>query len=319
MEMRLYRSAQLLLLFVATAITSACNPSAYTRPAQDFLAATDTLEQIYFLEWDISGKATVELGDLEDQFAIWGAPAGVSAEQIERVAARMQQRRSEDIHGELRPLREQAFAALKGYADTLAALSSDAPTGEITGELRGLVDDMSGIVARAGELSADISRVRRFTGPLEQYVNILNELITLVSDIMREKAIVATIVKSNRPVNELLGILREEALFAERNADEKLGSSSAMLDRFINSDQFANASNLDKANIAARRAGLGVLREQMERVEIEETFTLALEAQGALLNKAVLDDPGEWSRKIAEFRNRVERSRIVIETIRADM
>ncbi|WP_177421164.1 hypothetical protein [endosymbiont of Lamellibrachia barhami] len=201
----------LLLLFFSLFLT-ACDPSQYQKPAEDFLAATVTLRQVYFLEMDLSNKANIERRDMEDQIAIWGAPPGIDHQSIERVINKMTERRRSDIHEALKPLRKKAFAAIEGYAQTLVNLASGESTEAIVSELNGLVQGIEGVVAKASKISALSDRsakMAKLAGPLKQYAGILKEVIGLVSDVVREQAIIQTIGRSNKSVTKLLSVLKK--------------------------------------------------------------------------------------------------------------
>lgn len=73
------------VLLISVFSLNACNPAMYKRPAQDFQVASATLKDAYFLEWEISNKAQIERGDLDDQIQIWTSPPGVPAAEFERV------------------------------------------------------------------------------------------------------------------------------------------------------------------------------------------------------------------------------------------
>lgn len=310
------------VLLVSVLALGACNPALYKRPAEDFQAASTTLRSTYFLEWEISNKAQIERRDLDDQVAIWISPAGVPTAELDKVSKKMAERRQKDIHEQLRPLREQAFNALDGYASTLVSLSSDEPTKRIQSELSSLVKDLNGTLDAADKLNlvgSVLSKSQKFTGPLQQYVGVLNEIIGLISNVIRERAIIETIGKSNESIIDLLSILKEEAAAAEKNALRQTTSAKEDINGFMSHAKFQQASNNTKAAVLKRRAELEAIEHQIKNQDIASTFDAAMKAQGALVEKAMLKDPGDWTVRIKQFREQVVATKTAIEKIKSEM
>jgi hypothetical protein len=312
----------ILVLFVSVIILSGCNPGLYKRPAEDFRTASTTLKELYFLEWELSNKALIERADIEDQIVIWSAPEGVPFMEIDRVSKKMADRRAEDVHDELRPLREQAFNALDGYASTLVSLSSKEPTARIQSELNGVVDDINGTLEVLGKLKLTedaIIKSQKFSGPLQQYVGVINEIIEIVSSIIRERAIIETIGKSNESILELLSILKEEAVEAEKNALKQISLSLESINNYMSHEKFQQANNATKAMLAKRKAKLVTIESQIKDQNIAGTFSSAAKAQGALVEKAMLKNPGDWTLRIKQFREQVIATRMAVENIKLEM
>ncbi len=310
------------VLFVSVFTLNACNPALYKRPTQDFQAASTTLKDVYFLEWEISNKSQIERGDIDDQIQIWTSPAGVHTAQLERVSTKMAERRQKDIHEQLRPLREQAFNALDGYASTLVSLSSDEPTERIQSELSNLIKDLNGTLDAAGKLNLvgdALSKLQEFTGPLQQYVSVLKEIIGIASNILRERAIIETIGKSNEPIIELLNILKEEAIAAKENAFRQTNSAKRGIEDFMSHAKFQQASNDTKAAVLKRKAEIEVIEQQIASQDIAFAFDAAMKAQGALVEKAMLKNPGDWTIRIKRFREQVVATKTAIEKIKSEM
>lgn len=312
----------IIFTFISVLVLSACNPELYKKPAEDFQAASITLREAYFLEWEISNRARIERGDLDDQIAIWFSPVGISDVEIKKLSAKMAERRQLDVHGELRPLREQAFAALEGYASTLVSLSSGEPTERIQSELNGLVVDINNTLEAANKLSIAgdvLSNLQDYAGPLTQYVGILNEIIGLVSDVVREKAIIESIGKSNESILELLNVLKEEAVAAQKNALKETSAAKNTISKLTSHARFQQASNNTKALILKRTAELEVITQQITKLDIASDFESAVKAQGALVEKALLKTPGDWTVKIKQFKDRVTETKMAIEKIKIEM
>ncbi len=297
-----------------------CNPELYRQPAQDFKTASHSLESAYFTELDISNKARIQRGDLEDQIAIWGASPGVvNKSYTERVSLTMIKRREEDVHKDITILRRVAFDTLEGYASTLVSLSSEKETEAIVNELNALGGDITNALEMVGSITSTSEQLSRYAGPLKQYVEILNEVVRIVSNVMRERAIMETIGASNDPILELLAILKNEAVAASENSKRQFAASRLELESFLSRDDFMLTTNVSKATIAEKIADLKILEERMGKDDIDKAFDAAVKAQGALVRKAVLRDPQDWALQIRAFRERVVNTRETIERIRSDM
>jgi len=297
-------------------LISACNPSVYRKPSEDFLTASATLRQAYFLEWELSNRARIERGDLEDQIAIWVAPPGLDESFIAPVVKKMAERRQEDIHRALRPLREKAFSTIEGYAGVLVSLSSDEQTEAIVTELNSMVEDIKGVLEAAKQIekiSGQVQKVESFTGPLVQYAGVLNEIIRLVSDTVRYQAIRQTIVRSNDSILELLYLLKTEAVWANDNARTEIKNTRQVLESFLQKPHFADIQNAQKAAIAQRIAQLEAIEAQIMNDDINTAFDAAVKAQGALVKSTLLNDPSNWAVQIEAFKKRVEDTKEAIE------
>lgn len=307
-----------ILFFSCMFLFQACNPSIYRRPSEDFLSASVSLRQAYFLEWELSDRARIERGDLEDQIAVWLAPPGIDESYIEPVVMKMAERRREDIHQALMPLREKAFSTLEGYAGVLLSLASDEQTEAIVTELNGMVQDIKGVLETAKQIeniSGQVQKVESFTGPLAQYMGVLNEIIRLVSDMVRYQAIRQTIVRSNDSVLEILYLLKTEAVWARDNARTQIKNTREVLERFLEDPRFADVQNAQKAAIALRIAELNVIETQILNDDIKTAFDAAVKAQGALVKSTILKDPSDWALHIRAFRKRVEDTKEAIERV----
>lgn len=310
------------IIFFCILFFAACNPSVYRRPSEDFLTASVLLREAYFLEWELSNKALIERGDLEDQIAIWVAPAGIDKSYIEPVLKKMSTRRQEDIHEALRPLREEAFSMLEGYAGVLVSLSSDDQTESIVTELNGMVKDINKVLEAAKaikEVSKHVEKIESFTGPFAQYVGVLNEIIRVVSSVVRYQAIRQTIIKSDDTVLEMLSLLKTEAVLAKDNAQKEIKEARKVLEGYLGKPVFANIHNTHKAAIAKRIAELKAIGDQIMKDDISTAFDAATKAQGALVKSTFLKDPSDWVVQIRAFKKRVEDTKAAVEAVTSEM
>jgi hypothetical protein len=317
---RILKKGYSYLSLILILILSACSPTIYKRPALDFQAASITLKETYLSELRISNQAQIESGDIEDQVALLTSPVGVAKADLEKVSKRMTDRRSEDLHEKLLPLRLQVFNALDVYASTLISLSSDEPTQRIQTELNGLVTDIDKTVKaveKLGLLDDALKKANELTGPLADYVKVLNHIIGIISDILRERAIIETIGQSNDSIVKLLNILKGEANAARKNALDKTKESIEDLNRYISHKKFETANNGTKLTVLKRKAELEVLSQKISKINIGAAFDSAHEAQAALVKKAMLKDPGDWQMKIKQFRKKVMDTKAEIDNLKS--
>jgi hypothetical protein len=309
------------LVAVCTFTLTACSPAVYKKPAEDFRNTAISLKQAYFIELELSNKAQIERDDLEDQIVIWNSKFDLPFEEIEKLSKKMADRRKKDLHEELKPLREKAFAAIEGYAGVLVSLASGEQTEAVITEVNGLVQDINGVLETVGKLDAlakQSQSIIGFTGPLQQYVGVLTEVIRLVSDVVRERAIVKTIVKSDEPVIGLLTVLKGEAVTARENTRLQMKNVRQDLSPFLKTD---NSNKVFRAEITKRMAEITAFEEQINLKEndISNAFDAVIKAQKALLQKAFLNDQTDWGARIREFRERVKSIRDAMEKIKAEM
>ena len=101
-----------------------------------------------------------------------------------------------------------------------------------------------------------------------------------------------------------------------------MGQTSAVkntISKLTSHARFQQASNDTKASILKRAAELEVITQQITELDIASVFELAVKAQGALVEKALLKKPGEWTVKIKQFKDRVTETKIAIEKIKVEM
>jgi hypothetical protein len=304
-------------------VLTACTPVVYKKPAEDFRIAAVSLKQSYFIELELSNKARIEREDLEDQIVIWKSKVKIAPSDILRISEKMAERRQKDLHRELKPLREKAFAALEGYSQVLVSLASGEETDAIITEVNGLIKDINRVLETVGKLASLTTQsqsIAGFTGPLAQYVGVLNEVIRLASDMVRERAIIKTIGKANEPLIELLTVLKGEAVTARENTLLQMENVRQSLSIFLNNADSQNNDNVFQAEIAKRVAEITVFEKQIMQDEndIGKAFDAAIKAQKALFQKALLNDQADWEVRIRDFRVKVQATKDALEKIKAD-
>ena len=169
------------------------------------------------------------------------------------------------------------------------------------------------------KVSAHVEKIESFTGPLAQYVGVLNEIIRMVSNVVRYQAIRQTIIKSDDTVLDMLSLLKTEAVAAKDNARKEIKEAREMLERYLGKPVFANIQNTHKAAIAKRIAALKAIEDQIIKDDISTAFDAAVKAQGALVKSTVLKDPSDWVVQIRAFKKRVEDTKAAVEAVTSEM
>ena len=153
---------------------------------------------------------------------------------------------------------------------------------------------------------------------MAQYAGVLTEVIRLVSEVVRERAIVTTIVKSDEPVIALLTVLKGEALAARENTRLQMKNVRQALSPFLASERSGKPF---QADIARRMAEITAFEENisLQENDIGMAFEALGKAQRTLLQKAVLNDQADWEARIRAFRERVKAIRDAMEKVKADL
>ena len=118
---------------------------------------------------------------------------------------------------------------------------------------------------------------------------------------VREKAIRQTIVSADPRVRELLGLLKQEAVWARREAVHQSGLAQDSISGFLE----RNGNQMDPSTRAVVTSRL------------EAAFDAALEAQAALVRKAALRDQDDWIVRIKSFRAQVAAAKASLEQVRS--
>jgi hypothetical protein len=303
----------------------ACNPTIYKKPAEDFLQGTVSLRQAYFLEHDLSNKAMLERDDVETLTAIWASKKSFTPDQINENSETMVVNRQEYLTDfeDLRELRQKAFSTVEDYAGVLVSLASNEATEGIVTELNGLIEDTQQAIALAKNFETIVDyakHLENLVGPLGQYVGVLNEIIRLVSEVVRTRAIQDTILKSDEAIKEVLEILKTEAELARENTRKQIQETQDhLLNKYMKTRLFSKADNKHKADIAKRLADLNTIEEQINNDDVKKAFDAAIEAQDALVKCALANDPTDWMSQIRSFRKRVELIRAAVEKANENM
>lgn len=308
------------MLLAVTALLAGCSPAIYQKPLQDFRQANLTVRETYFLQLDQARQARAGHDALLEETVLWQPDRELAAAELEDIAQRVAEIRNEALlPKDTRELREAAFRAIDGYAGTLVALASGDDTQGIVTELNALVGDINGVLDSAenlGLVSDAASRAKEFAGPLGSIAGALATIAEIVSGVVRERAIRQTIVGADARVRELLGLLKQEAAWARREAVRQSGLARDGIQGFLE----RNGEALDPATRAAVTgraeriyAFASAMREQQG---LEAAFDAAIEAQAALVRKAALKDQDDWIVRIQSFRAQVGAAKASLEQVR---
>lgn len=310
------------LIAVAALILSGC-PRDYLIPANDLKVATADLQDVYYLEMDISSKARIERGDLEDQVDIWSLYGDeIDVAFLLEMSGKMADRRRNADDKEIILLRGQAFAAIEGYASILAGLALETPKLRLIAEInafRGTIQDTLSLVDGIPETSEIYNKTRQFKEPMEVFVGNLAAIIDIVSKVEFEPAIRETIGIANESIISLLRVLKQEAVLAESNAIDEMQKSEKIVENFITSKKFKNASDALQANLMIKIAELEILQEKIKEQKISEAFDMAMKAQYSLSEAKMIPPTANWSAGIIDFRTKITSLKRSMESINASM
>lgn len=305
---------------MAATLLLGCTPAIYQKPLQDFRQANLTVRDAYFLQVDQARKARASHDALLEETVLWQPGRELAAADLEDIARTVAEIRNEPLLPEdTRELREAAFRAIDGYAGTLVALAADDDTQGIVTELNALVGDINGVLDSArnlGLVSDAASRAKEFAGPLSSIAGALGTIAEIVSGVVRERAIRQTIVSADARVRELLSLLKQEAVWARREAVRQSGLARDSIQGFLE----RNGDALDpstRALVTGRAERIYAFASAMEDQQgLGAVFDAALEAQAALVRKAALRDQDDWIVRIKFFRAQVTAAKASLEQVR---
>ncbi len=312
------------VIFSGYLILTGCDPTVYKKPAENFKIATTSLKESYFTDLDLSNNATVAHEDLQDQSAIWFAPQGNDDDlDIDKVINKIADRHKQDIHSSIKPLRDKCFLAIESYADIIITLASNDSTEALTTELSGLANDFTNAINLVKNMDLANDYTRKFgkiSGPLSQYIDVINEVIKIASDAVREKTIIATVAKSNASIKGMLNILQDEAIIAQENSQDEIQKSIELIKEIKSKypEKYNNLDNVTKSEIATKLANFYSTKDKITNLEIKRSFTSAIDAQDALLAKSS-GEIENWADNIRAFRDSADKLKTSITTLKSEI
>jgi hypothetical protein len=222
-------------------LLSACAPTLYKQPATNFKDATNAAQTIYFSQLESTHESFIfgrEI-NLKLDILLDGAYDFESKEYLDEKKKISNLEKATPILKKSLRIRQNAFRSLDYYAQVLIALASDENVDSLKTEISGFASDLAGLSEKISELS-DINASLEFLGPVADWANplasaakILNGVIDIVTDYLREEAIKKAIVEADPMVQELLTLLQKEAVnavsFQKKNYQEAVrGCSEAV-------------------------------------------------------------------------------------------
>jgi hypothetical protein len=310
-------------LLVLTTLTLTGCPRDFLIPANNLKVATEDLQDVYFLELEISNKARIERGDLEDQIDIWSSFGDeIDVAFLQEMSGKMVARRRLVVPEEISILRRQSFAALDGYASILASLASETPKLRLKYEInifKGSIQDTLSSVEGIPSDSEYFNKIKQFSEALEVYVGVLTEITDIISRVEFEPALRETIGTASESIISLLRILKQEAVFAEASAIEEIQKSEQILEDYLKSNKFKNASDTLQANLIIKIAEFEILQDEIKKQNVAEAFDAALRAQYSLMETRRIPPTNNWTEGVIKFRAKLTPLKKSIERINASM
>ena len=199
-----------------------CSPAIYRNPIGNFEKSTLSARDIYFSQLKASHKSFVVRQEAKLKLDIITAEdydfrSDEHRDQEKRIAALHSEK---SIPEQSLKLRQRAFEVLEYYGKTLQVLASDESTEGLKTELIGLTEELEKLIGTADTLSSTYETFKFFTpvadwaGPIGSAADVLEKLVRIVSDYVREKAIKQAILAADSVIQELLGLLQQEAVGA---------------------------------------------------------------------------------------------------------
>jgi ribosomal protein L29 len=289
--------------FLAAVTLLGCDPTAFTRPLQEFKAANATLRDAYFQQLRIAREARHDNFAVRRMATLW-VGQGDAKTVASQIAARAS---TPDLNPESLKLRQAAFDALDGYAGILLALASGEDTTEIIADVKGLVGDFTKLVEAAKALKSVgrlTKEVEPWLGPLGGMADLFGTVFKLVSDAARDRALRQSIVRANRPVNALLDLLAEEAKYTNDEARTQYTEAAEFLRGLLDTGKFKDDAGKREAaeylvRVDTKAKNLG------SADDVKAVFTAAKAAQTGLVSKSAAPDYEELMSEMREFKRTI--------------
>lgn len=288
------------LAWLAVLLLTACDPTAFIRPLQEFKAANATLRDAYFQQLRVTRDARHENFAARRMVSLWAGaqpPKGV----VDLVTA---DANKPALNSESLKIRQAAFDALDGYTGVLAALASGEDTAEIAADVKGLVGDFTRVLEAAKAIKGVTelaTKAEAWLGPLQGIVDLFGTVFKLVSDYARDATMRKAVVAADKPINGLLELLEQEARYANDEARTEYASATKYV-----------RDNLDSLSDSAKREAADHLIKVETRAkklppaeEVRAAFKAAREAQAALMRKAASPDYDELLAEMRAFKKTV--------------
>jgi len=319
-----------LVIPLLTLFLQGCDPTIYKKPLTDFREANQSMRDAYFLQLNMSDKARVENGLVQEKTSFW-IKANPTLDQIEKYTNKIAKVRKRVTIGDEQTieLRKLAFRTLDIYASTLLSLASDDSTDAIVAEINNLIGDASNVVNHAKSLKkiAKLSEeAGKWIGPLSNVVGALTQVAEIVSEYVRNKAIRETIITVDEPVRDLIVLLQSEATQLQNKTIEKYGESEKTLKEKIKAFEASNnkpgatvkvpVSSFQDAAVYLEEI-VSMKQELEDADDIGGIFDDALKSQSALMRKAAMPSYEDWVQSIQKFKNHAHEVKMSLEKLNA--
>lgn len=303
----------------------ACDPTLFKKPVQDFKDANQTLRDAYFLQLAVARDAHVERFTVQRKQQLWRNAAIVKdSQRVQEIVDAIVKRQAEDdLDRDWVRLRVRAFDAIDAYAGVLLALASNEDTDAIVAEMNGLVGDLRGLLDLV-KTTESLGKVKFVGGTVEKaagWVNGLsvavaafNQVITIIANVARSKAIVDTIVAADPAVIELLTVLGEEAAFAQAEAKTQYAATITFLQERVQGPLVDDAA---RREVAERLVDLQTKHRRLQTLDdLDRAFSLAKAAQAALIRKAARPDYQDLLTHVRSFKQQTTAIKQSLEAVR---
>ena len=259
------------VLAIALAI-GACSPTAFQRPLGDFKSGVQASREVYFEQLKAHKKSELKLFTVQRRLArSWRRNApGMTREIADEIAKRQAQ---PVINPDSFVIRERAFGIVIFYSDTLLALASNEDTKKLVAEIRGFKDDTLKLVDTAKKLFNAGKILANFAGPFGAAVDALEQIVRIVSQALRERAIRQAIVAADPMIQDLFRTLGEEGYLTQVRTQENYERLIALLDRVIAQDNFNDIAAKEANQVRLQLGDLTeVFRKARKAVQVANNY-----------------------------------------------
>lgn len=301
------------LLFIGlTLFLSGCGPTKYGSPVKMFNDSMDGSKQIYFNQLMVCHDSYVEFYNMNLELDSLTIVGHIGSDDYEKARANLlEMTKSSNIPEVSFKIRNRAFKIIEYYGRTLSALASDEKTDALQAELAGFSEDTMAFaetLETVSELSESLEFLESATewaGYLGDAISVIEELVELVAEYYREKALKEAIIQSHPKIVDLIGILKSEAVtaaqFREKNFHFMSKNCNATLKMNLDEDitkQYLISNICNDIQIAQ---GM-----QLSPQEIDNAFTLVINSHAEMEKMAKGSSLDEVEEKIRSFREQLE-------------
>lgn len=290
-----------------------CAPAMYKGPITNFEQSTQSAKEIYFSRLKAGHDSFITRQEAKLKLDI------LTADQYDFKSENhlLQQERIRGLYGEKSipeaslKLRQRAFEVLQYYGKTLQVLADNENTDALKTELVGLTEDLAGLVETAETLASAteafrfLAPVADWAGPIGSAADVLEQIVQIVSDYIREKAIREAILTADPMVQELLGLLQEEAVTATEFQQDNYQQTARECSSTI---RFAELTGAAQNYLAYELcAGYQKRAEGLpDAAEIKEVFQLVRDSHTEMKAYAETGDFEKMIQPLRKYQERID-------------